>query len=72
MELENISSEHKEIIAQLHLNHAEKVNSLREQLQEAESCKSKAEKEVPLIYYLFFFSQFFTFYNFLCTKRGDM
>lgn len=49
MELENISSEHKEIIAQLQLNHAEKVNTLREQLQEAESCKSKAEKEVPLI-----------------------
>lgn len=46
MELENISSEHKEIIAQLQLNHAEKINSLREQLQEAESSKSKAEKEV--------------------------
>lgn len=65
MELENTSSEHKEVIAQLQLNHAEKVNSLREQLQEAESCKSKAEKEVPLIYYyFFFFSQFFNFYNF--------
>ena len=46
MELENLSSEHKEIIAQLQLNHAEKINALKEQLQEAESNKSKAEKEV--------------------------
>lgn len=49
MELENLSSEHKEIIAQLQLSHTEKINALKEQLLEAESCKSKAEKEVQLI-----------------------
>lgn len=45
-ELENLTLEHKETLAQLQLSQSEKINCLREQLQEAECFKSKAEKEV--------------------------
>ncbi|GIY12580.1 hypothetical protein CDAR_213712 [Caerostris darwini] len=46
MELDNLTTQHKETIAQLQLRHKTEITALNEQLQEAEISKSKAEKEV--------------------------
>ncbi|XP_055924337.1 serine/threonine-protein kinase MRCK alpha-like isoform X2 [Argiope bruennichi] len=46
MELENLTTQHKETIVQLQQRHTAEIAALNEQLQEAELSKSRAEKEV--------------------------
>ncbi|GIY34842.1 hypothetical protein CEXT_641241 [Caerostris extrusa] len=46
MELDNLTTQHKETIAQLQLRHKTEITALNEQLQEAEISKSKAEKRI--------------------------
>ncbi|GFQ94894.1 hypothetical protein TNCT_217962 [Trichonephila clavata] len=46
IELENLSTQHKESILQLQQRHTAEIAALNEQLQEADVSKSKAEKEV--------------------------
>lgn len=45
-ELENLTVQHKETLAQLQLRHSLQMKTLTEQLQEAEAAKNKSEKEV--------------------------
>lgn len=46
IELENLTTQHKETIIQLQQRHTAEITALNEQLQEAEVSKCKAEKEV--------------------------
>lgn len=46
MELENLTLQHKDTLAQLQMRHCAEIAALQEQLQETEASKLKAEKEV--------------------------